>query len=392
MVTIRTFDEIYNDILNDYATAQGVDVSELDITYKVEAKVMAGQLYPIYLTISQMQNNVYPDLAEQDVLERFGFAILNRYPARATQGYYNATVIGQIGSVIPANTQYQANSDTLASGFIFTVDTDITLTATSQVIQIRALTSGLNALLYQTDELTCLRPIVNINDTITVTSVVTNPTDAESIESYRIDVLEGIRLLSQGGSPYDYRLWALVIPEIRTVYPYVVQNTPGNIKIYVEATPEASDPLEAVGAPTQATMDAYYLNDAGVETGALIWDDERNVGRKPLTVNNITIASVIPIDVNIEFTGLSDESILPTIKTALEDLVYNIRPFIAGAQSIATKNDELIRDFIAIEVINILAGTGISYTSFVMNVDGNPETSYIFDNGEYPVINTVTNV
>ena len=82
-VTIPSIDDLYDGIMNDYTTNLGVSVSELGNTYVVRAKVLAGLVYPAYLTASGVQQNVYYDLAEEDQLIRYGQQILQRNPAPA---------------------------------------------------------------------------------------------------------------------------------------------------------------------------------------------------------------------------------------------------------------------------------------------------------------------
>lgn len=395
---IQTKEEIYNGILNDYATALNVDVSELDISIKVPAKVSAEIQFNLELKLSQLQNNIYPDKAEEEILNRYGLAIINRTISPAVQGEYTVEVTGTIGSTISAQTIFVANDDTDAAGKFFILDNNYTTTSNPDSITIRSLDPGLESALSIGDTLTAQSPQI-IDDIVTVTAITVTPTDKESLEDYREDVLTGIRLIPQGGSPSDYRLWVIQIPEVLRVYPFMTPDSPGDINVYVEAT-EAStstdigeNPNNVTGVPTQATIDAVYKAPTGgnPEEGALVYDSILNKGRRPMGVINIYALPIEPIPVDIAFVGLTDTGIFTSLNNALETLFYTIRPYVAGADILSNKNDILSISNIVNEVFKIISGTIITYTSVSMDIDGSPESTYTFTYGQIPYIRNITN-
>jgi len=389
---IPKISELESQYLNNYASRLGVDVSDLGDSYIVEAKTQAAVVYSLYLKLSKVQNNIYPDLAEMDVLMRYGYAILGRYPEPATQGVFSAIALGT--GTIPAQTQFVANNDTSAAGKLYIVDQDWII-STSGIIEIRALEGGIASDLNQSDKLTSIQPLTGIDNEIVVTlPVIVEPVDAEDIEQYRQDVLAGIRILPQGGAPGDYRLWTLEIPEVRTVYPFLNTTEIGDVLIYVEATPEATKAGEETGVPTQDTLDDVYTAPSGgnPESGAVIYDSVEQRGRKPITVNNIIPQAVTPIPVDIDFTDLSDENIADSIRTALDSYLYEIRPFVAGAQSLRSKNDILTIGGITAQILEVLTGTGITYTNLDMSVSGvGSIASFTFLFGNYPYLRNINN-
>jgi len=392
-VTIPTIAQIKQAILNDYATEFDVDVNQLGDTYNVEASVKAAVIYTFYLSLSDVQRNVFYDTAESDQLIRYGQIILGRTPAQATAGQYTMQVTGEIGAVIPASTQFKANDSTQAAGFLFIVDNAYTLVATTDTVPIRALTAGTEARLFANDLLTSTTPLALVESEGIVLSTDVEPTAAESIEEYRADVLEASRLTAQGGSPSDYRLWASDIPEVRTVYPYAKLGSAGDVEVYIEATKENTAPAEVPGVPTQTTINEVYTPQAGAtpESGALVFNPVTNRGRKPITVFNLLVFPVNPISVDLFFVNLSDELISDDIRTAIDNLLYNIRPYVAGASSITNKNDILNISTIIAEVTNLLAGTGITYTSLTMEVGGVAVDTKTFTAGDYPYLNIINN-
>lgn len=392
-VQIPSLQELIDQILNDIATEFGVDVNELGVTYQVQAKVQAAIIWVSYLTLSQVQKNVYYDLAEESVLVRYGSAILGRTPAPADAGEYFVLVSGAEEAVVPAGTQFIANDDTLAAGKLFIVDNDFTLPSTTGNMPIRALEAGKDSELFVDDILTSAAPIVDVNSEVKVLSVSKTPTNAETTASYRSDVIAASRIEPQGGSPGDYRLWTLEIPEIRTTYPFAKLGSPGDVEIYVEATPENSVPAEVIGVPGQAILDKVYKPATAVdpEEGIVVINPTTGKGRKPISVFNMYSLPVQPNPVDLFFIDLSDESIANTIRTTLDAVLYNIRPFVEGADVIENKNDVLTIGTIIATVIQVLSGTGITYTNLTMKINDLDYDSFRFTLGNYPYLRIINN-
>ena len=392
-VTIKTIDQLTNEILNDYATEFQVDVNDLGDTYAVRAKVMAALQYQMYLAVSSVQRNIFYDLCDTPQLIRYGTQLLGRSPSPATAGLYTIKVTGTIGATIRAQTQFKANDTTQAAGYLFILDADYELIATTDTMQVRALTVGTISRLFVDDLLTSTAPINNVDSEAIVTVIDTEPIAAETIDSYRADVLESARLEAQGGSASDYRLWASDVPEVRTVYPYSKRSSAGDIDIYIEATPENSAPLSVIGVPTSQTINDVYTPPVGVtpESGALIFNSVSGRGRKPIGVFNIFPHAVTPVPVDIYFIDLTDETVSNQLRSVIDDLLYNIRPFIAGATALIDKNDILtLSQLIAIS-IQLLSGTGIVYSTLTMDVDSVTENSHQFELGDYPYLRYIYN-
>lgn len=392
-VTIPTLEELTDQILQDIATEFGVDVSELGTTYIVAAKVQAGIIYQQYLALSGVQKNIFYDLAEESILIRYGSIILGRTPSPAEAGEYEVEVTGQIGAIITAATQFKANDNTLAAGLLFVVDQDFTLTAETDTLPLRALTPGIEAALFVDDLLTSTSPIVNVDSEVKVTAITKDSVSKESIESYRADVISKVQTEPQSWTPGDVRNFCLAIPEIRTVYAYAKLGAPGNAEIYIEATEENTAPSEITGVPTLATIDEVYKAQSGPtpESGIVVINPITGKGRKTISVFTILPLPVNPLPVDLDFTGLSDESIAPSIKTAIDALLYETRPFVAGADLITNKKDILTIGQVIAIVITVLSGTGITYTTLDMLVDGNIVNEFQFLLGDYPYLRFVNN-
>jgi uncharacterized phage protein gp47/JayE len=390
-INIPTLEELEEKILNYYATEFNISVDELGETIIVESKVIAAVLYPFYLTSGQVENNVFPDKADTETLIRFGQGLLGRTPAPAQQGEYTIEVKGTIGAVIPGGTRFQSNDDSNAPQYLFIVDSDFTLSAATDSTTIRALTAGLESKLNVGDQLTSTQPLTNVNDEVTVTAITVNPSDGESIDSYKEDVLQAYRLEPQGGSPSDYQLWALDVPEVRTVYPYTRPNNVGSIDLYVEATPENSETI--IGVPNQEILDNVYKKPSGgdQESGAVVFNETEQRGRKPMGIFDVASLPITPVSVDLEFTDLTNIAAKDSIQAAVEAYLYTIRPFIAGAQSLLDENDLLTIGQLISIVVTVLNETGGNFSDLEMKVDSTIVSSYKFTFGFIPYLRNINN-
>jgi hypothetical protein len=390
-VNLPTIEELEVQILNNYATEFGVNVDDLGDSFKVDAKVEAALTYQFYLTLGHVELNVFPDLSDDETLIRFGQGLLNRTPAPARAGIYEIAVVGTIGATISAGTTFIGDDTSSAPGYLYVVDSNFTLSSETDYLEVRALTPGLEFKLEIGNTITSTQPLLNVADQATVTYITTNPTDAESIDSYREDVLTAYRLEPQGGSPSDYRLWALDVPEVRTVYPYVKQNNVGSLDIYVEATLENSETI--VGVPSQQILDSVYKKPSGgdPESGAIVYNESEQTGRRPLGIFNIDTLPVDPVSVDLEFTDLTNIASGNSIRAAVEEYLYTVRPFIAGAESLLDKNDILTVGQLISIVVSVLEDVGGTFSDLAMRVDNNIVSTYTFNFGNYPYLRNLTN-
>lgn len=386
MTTLPTTEDLFNGIISDIDVEFGVAINpEGKAFLRALAAVEAAKLKLFYLTIGNLQKNIWVDTAEPvevgGTLQRFGFTKLQRYPNPATQGRYEVEVTGTVGATTPALTQFKSNDDSLNPGFLYILDAAFILATNPDTITIRALTAGTESLLDVGDTLTATAPILNVSQSVEVTAITTDPVNAETIEEYRAKAIQAYQLEPQGGAPADYRLWGLDAAGTRQIYPYAASGLPNEINVFVEAT--IDDSTDGKGTPT-GTILTDVADD--IET-----DPITGVGRRPLGVFLVNVEPIVPLDVDITIDSggtitLAQQAV---IQTAIDEWAYNIRPFIAGIDNAATRNDVISTFGIGSVVIEAIGGVIIS--SISMDVDGSTVTSYQFDaNGEIPFINPIT--
>lgn len=390
MITIPTILSLYNQILSDLQASYGASIPTFGKNYlRVQALVQAGKMKLFYLAIADLQKNIFVDTADPQAsggtLERFGFIKLGRYPFTAVAGQYVVTVTGSVGATIPRTQTFKSNDDSTSPGMLFILDVAHILTATSDSITVRALSSGEVSKLAIGDKLTATSPIVGVNATATVLSEAIAPLDSENIEDYRNKAIDAYRLEPQGGAATDYRLWAFDAQGVKQTYPYAKSGAANEINLFVEAT--LADSTDGKGTPSAALLLAVQ---AVVEFDPDTSRPLNERGRKPLGVFQVHYLPVTIKNVDITITGFV--GLTPAIQTlitnALKEHVDLIRPFVAAADVLADQMDVL--DVNQIISVILLTRPGSSFGLVGFTIDGVSFSSYQFVNGNIPFFNSVT--
>ena len=390
MITIPTFTELYTDILSDLETEVGVTIPVFGRNFlRALAAVQAAKLKLFYLALGNLQKNIFIDTAEPEniggTLERFGRVKLNRNPFPARAGQYTIQVSGTIGSVIPAQTTFKSNDDSLSPSKLFVLDAAFTTVTNPDTILVRALEGGLDSKLSVGDELTATAPISGISSLTEVTVETVEPLAAETIEEYRQTALDAYRLEPQGGAATDYRLWSQDAQGVAQVYPYAKSGFANEINLYVEAN--IADSTDGKGTPSGALLTEV---EAVVEFDPDTTRPLNERGRRPLTVHQIHFLAITPLDVDITINGYVGltAAIQTAIEAAIESDVNSIRPFVSAADILENKNDILDTNRIIAAILN--ARPGSVFGGIDLSVGGVPTSSYVFANGNIPLYNSLT--
>lgn len=390
MITIPTLQELYTDVLADLQAEYGTSVPTFGKNFlRALAAVQAAKLKIYYLAIGNLQKNIFADTADPEAsggtLERFGRGKLGRNPFPATPGEYTIQVTGEIGATIPARTTFKSNDDSTNPGKLFILDVAYVLVSATDSITVRALEGGIDSKMFVTELMTATAPILDVNRSATVTAEVTEPLAAEDIEDYREKVVNAFTTEPQGGAASDYRDWASDAQGVAKVYPYASSGNANEIDLYIEAT--IADSTDGKGTPSAGLIsDVEDVIELDPDTTKPI--NER--GRRPLGVFQINYMPVTIKEVDIEindYDGLTAE-IQTEIEQALEEAIAEIRPFVAGADVLAEKNDILDTN----RIIAIILGVrpGAVFGTVELRIDGVLMSTFTFENGDIPWLDSVT--
>ena len=384
-----TLINIYASVLSDLRNRFGISTLFGKVVLNAFALVQAAKLKLYYLQTEFIYKNIFPDLADplsiEGSLSRFGIVKLGRLPLPATAGEYTVDVTGVIGAIIPPNTTYKSLDTSTSPDKLFVLDSTFTFTSTAGQIQLRALELGAGAKLEAGDSLQVTQPIADVDSFATVDTVDTIPIEAETTEEYRQKIIAAYRQEAQGGAKTDCRIWSADAAGEREVYPYIIEA--GMIDLYIEANP--ADSLDGYGTPTPAIIaEVEEVVEFDPDTTKTL--NER--GRRPMSMFQINFKAVDVLPVDIEITTLSDVSFLTAIEDAITAQLFNIRPYIDGADSPNESQKGLLYEADIYWIVKGVLGSQATFVSLTVEVDSTPISIYEFTVGDIPYLNTVTNV
>ena len=378
-MTVPTYSELYESIKSDLRNKLGITTIVGKLVLLAFAAVQAAKLKIFYHLAEKIQENIFVDTCDDETLLRYGLVKLNRLPYIAVSAQYKVSVSGTTGAVIPAGTTFVSVDSSTNPGQVFILETEYTMPSTSGEVILTAEIGGTESSLTLGDILQVTSPISNVDSFVTVTSEEVAPVDNETMAEYRIKVINAYRTEPQGGAKVDYQLWAVDAAGVRRVYPYVVNNSPGDIEIYVESLYDDGVPDAAMLSEVESVIEQDPDDSKPVE--------ER--GRKPLGIYSIDIKSVLLKNVDITITGLTPSVQLATLTNAIKNHLYNIRPFIDGGDDLNTRNDKLYEADLY-KIVRDLLQSGETFTTLNMSVAGVEVDVYTFENGDIPKLNTIT--
>jgi len=389
MKPIPNITQLNTNIAGDLKNKLNLSNNPLKRVLNALALVLSGQFYLAYLYLRDIQDNIFVDTATTaefgGTLERQGMIYLNRGMFPDSIGVFKLSVTAVAGSVLRANLTFKSNEGTLNPGQVYVLDSEYTCSGTDDEIEVRSIGAGVAFNLNVDDNLTITEPVIGVDKTVTVTEVVEQPKAGETIELYRQAILNAIQLEPQGGSRADYRQWATDAQGVRLVYPYVRDGEPSNLDVYVEAT--LVDSTDGKGTPSSTILnDVEDVLNYDPDISKPIYER----GRKPAQ-SFLNVLPIVLVPIDIEITGLDDSSaaVQATIQSALEDMLYKVRPFISGADLQRNKNDILYYGKVQSVVTESLVN-GNFFNLLKMYVDGNEEVSYEFTLGNVPYLNNLT--
>jgi hypothetical protein len=392
MINIPTLSELYNSIKADIEAELGVIIPSFGPSLiRVKATVLAAQLKLFYLAVGLLQKNIFVDTADPEsiggTLERFGRVKLGRNPFAAVQGQYVVSVTGTAGAVINAFTTFKSDDSALNVAKIFQLDEEYTLTGSNDQITIRALEAGIGSKLQDGDTLTSTAPIALVDSVVEVSSEVVQPLAAEDIEEYRAKAIQAYQLEPQGGAASDYIIWSADAQGVRKSYPYARDGASNEINLFIEANED--DSTDGRGTPGTAILDEV---EEVVEFDPDTTKPLTERGRRPLGVFKIHFLPITVklIDIEIvDYQGLTP-AIEAQLETAIQTAFKDIRPFVAGADVLANKNDILNVIKIAFIIQDALPQSVYDSLSFM--VDGTEFSTFVFQDGDIPWLNSITYV
>lgn len=296
-------------------------------------------------------------------------------PVAATQAELNVEVIVEVQSgTLPSGTQL-----TGTNGVTYITIGGIGLDASTKEVTVRAVNdqaggngAGTIGNLDAGATLSFANPLANVARDVEVLAQVVTGADAENIEVYRQRVIDRFQKRPQGGAYADYELWGEETAGIINCYPYTSTN-PGQVDVYVEATPESSGNPDGIPTPAQlqAVLDSIELDQAGLAT------------RRPANALANTFA-ITRTGFDVRVLGLTADDLAQVktdIELAITDYFLDREPFIVGL-SIPPRKDRITKASVSGVVDDVVTAAGGTFTNAFIYLEGTTSLVDVYSLGE----------
>lgn len=167
---------------------------------QVLARTLGGTAYGLYGYLDWIAEQILPDRADEETLERVALLRLNqpRNPAQPAEGPVSFTAAA--GAVLDVDVVLQAGD-----GRAYKVATGVTTVAGLNTTTIEAVDAGTLGNADAGLTLTLVQPVAGVTNAFTVLAPgLTGGIAAESVESLRARVVRSYRVIPHGGSAPDY--------------------------------------------------------------------------------------------------------------------------------------------------------------------------------------------
>lgn len=303
-------------------------------------------------------------------------------PATNAELLIDITVENQTG-VLPSNTQLVNTTN----GVTYITIGAVTLNAPTVQATVRAASDqagggGAGAIgnLDPGAIVSFANPLANVARNAVVVSQIVTGADGESTDAYRERIIDRFQKRPQGGAYADYEQWGEEPAGIINVYPYT-SDCPGQVDVYVEATPESSGDPDGIptAAQLQEVLDSIELDQDGRAT------------RRPANA----LANTFPITrtgFDVRVTGLQVDSpaqVQQTITQAIEEYFLDREPFIEGL-SVLPRRDRITRSAVGGVVDDIVSASGGIFSSVIITQNSINIELYSLGIGEKAKAATVT--
>lgn len=228
--------------------------------------------------------------------------------------------------------------------------------------------------------ITFANPLAGVSRNATVSEQLVTGSAAETEQAYRQRVLDRFQKRPQGGAYADYEQWGEEAAGILNIYPYT-SPYPGQVDLYVEATPESSG--NADGVPTSAQLQSV-LESVNLDTSGLASRRPAGALVNAYPIRRLGFYTVV--------TGLQVDDIVGAradITAAMRDYLANREPYIPGL-SVPPRRDRITRSALGGAIDDIVSAYGGIFSEVTLFTGGASIDVYILGEGEKSKLEGVT--
>lgn len=177
---------------------------------QVLARTLSGTAYGLYGYLDWIVDQILPDKADEETLERIAALRLNQPRNAAQPAEGSVSFSATAGAVLDVNVVLQSGD-----GRMYRVTAGVTTVAGVNSTTIEAVDAGALGNADVGIALTLVQPVEGVTNAFTVIAPgLSGGIAKESIESLRARVIRSYRVIPHGGSADDYETWALEFPGV----------------------------------------------------------------------------------------------------------------------------------------------------------------------------------
>jgi len=210
---------------------------------QVLARTVSGTAYGLYGYLNWIVEQILPDKADEETLERIAALRLNqpRKAAQAAEGMVSFTAVA--GAVLDEEVVLQSGD-----GRMYQVAEELITIAGLNSAHVRAVNAGNLGNAGTGGQLSLVQPVPGVTDAFTILAPgLVGGIAEESVESLRARVIRSYRVIPHGGSADDYETWAIEVPGVTRAWCRRNYMGPGTVAVFVMRD---SDPVP-VPSPAQ---------------------------------------------------------------------------------------------------------------------------------------------
>ena len=196
---------------------------------QVLARTLSGTAYGLYGYLDWIVDQILPDKADEETLERIASLRLNqpRKVSQPAEGPVSFTAVA--GAVLDQTVVLQTGD-----GRMYQVTDPITTTAGINSVNVRAVDAGVLGNAGAGGQLTLVQPVPGVINAFTILAPgLIGGIAEESVESLRARVIRSYRVIPHGGSADDYETWALEVPGVTRAWCRPNHVGPGTVGVFV---------------------------------------------------------------------------------------------------------------------------------------------------------------
>ncbi|MFH0021768.1 baseplate J/gp47 family protein [Pseudomonas fluorescens] len=196
---------------------------------QVLARTLSGTAYGLYGYLDWIADQILPDRADEETLERIAALRLNRPRNAAQPAEGSVSFSAAAGAVLDVDVVLQAGD-----GRMYRITAGVTTVAGMNTTTIEAVEAGALGNADAGLQLILVQPVAGVTNAFTVVAPgLAGGIERESIESLRARVIRSYRVIPHGGSADDYVTWALEYPGVTRAWCRGNYMGPGTVGLFV---------------------------------------------------------------------------------------------------------------------------------------------------------------